>query len=125
MKSVAGAVAADKSLAVGDGLQQSLLSLRRHRRLLVASLLGQIAGRFKEKRVVFRKRLRQELPAVLGTGRLEAVLLAQFGNNSLGERKLPILAPFHDRVLVPLRPGKHQDVRLGSISAGLPAQGEL
>src|SRR5438128_12391247 len=52
MEGVAGAVAADEPLAVGDGLEQGALAFDGHGRLLVPALPGEVACRLKDEAIV-------------------------------------------------------------------------
>ena len=118
---IAGAMAADVSLAVGNRLEERLFALGRHGRFLVPAFFGEVAGRFKQKGVEFVEVLVDENPAVLGGGDLEAMLFAQLRDDGFRQRELAVFGqakflqeffikavrPFDDVVFVGLRAGEH------------------
>ncbi len=114
VKRVGGAVHADEPLAAGDGVEERLLAVLRHRlAVLVGALGGEVAGGLEGEGVPLADLVGVEEGAVLGGDDLEAVLLAQVGQDPLGVAQLACF-PGDDRVLEARALGEEEHFRFAA-----------
>src|SRR4029077_14190024 len=85
-------MAADESETLLDGGEQRLLAGWRHGGILVRGRLREIAGGEEENGLVIVKIFGVKDAAVFGTGDIEAIFLAEFGDGGFGDAELAVLA---------------------------------
>src|SRR5207248_1288403 len=96
--SVGGGVDADETHAAVNGVEEGLLALRRHGRILVRAGLGEVTGGEEDEGVVFANVVGVEDAAVFGGGEVEAIVGGDFAKGGFGDAGL-VIGNFDDLVL--------------------------